>query len=154
MTQPPKLTLAIPTYNRAFYVMTAVESLRGQANTSDRWHVVVANNNSSDDTGPRLAAIASEWPRLKVLFVPEPGASIARNRALEAAGVGYILYADDECKFPPDYIDRALAIIDRHAPKMFGGPILPSMWPPDGPNTFKATRSKATPMDAICSGRP
>ena len=137
-TVGPRLTLAIPTFNRAFYVTTAIESLRAQANTSDRWRVVVADNNSTDDTAAQLAPIATQWPRLTVLFVPEPGASIARNRALEAAGDGYVLYADDECKFPPDYIDRALDIIDGRAPKMFGGPILPwyvtpppAWFPPD-----------------------
>ena len=125
MTRPPPLTLAIPTFNRAFYVTTAIASLQTQVNTSERWRVVVADNNSTDDTARRLAPVAAAWPRLTVLPEPEPGASHARNRALELAGTGYILYADDECKFPPDYIDRALAIIDRHGPKMFGGPILP-----------------------------
>jgi len=125
MIEPPRLTLAIPTYNRAFYVTTAMASLRAQANASDRWRVVVADNNSTDETPTRLATLAAQWPRLTVLHVPEPGASIARNRALEAAAEGYILYADDECKFPADYVDRALAIVDRHAPKLFGGPILP-----------------------------
>lgn len=125
MTQRSTLTLAIPTVNRAFYVTTAIESLRAQANTSDRWRVIVANNNSTDDTDAQLTAVAAVWPRLEVLFVAEPGASIARNRALERAGAGYILFADDECKFPGDYIDRALAIIDQHLPKIFGGPILP-----------------------------
>ena len=125
VSDPAMLTLAIPTFNRAFYVTTAIESLQAQANTTDRWRVVVADNNSTDGTAARLSPIAAAWSRLTVLFVPEPGASIARNRALEAAGSGYILYADDECKFPPGYIDRALAIIDGHAPKMFGGPILP-----------------------------
>lgn len=121
----PRLAIAIPTFNRSFYVTTAVESLRAQANTSDRWRVIVADNNSTDDTADRLAEMARMWPRLTVLHVSEPGASIARNRALQAAGEGFILYADDECKFPADYVDRALAIVDRHAPKLFGGPILP-----------------------------
>ncbi len=125
MTGLPRLAIAIPTFNRAFYVTTAVESLRAQASTSDRWRVIVADNNSTDDTADRLAVLAAQWPRLRVLHVPEPGASIARNRALEAAGDGYILYADDECTFPHDYVDRALAIVNRHAPKLFGGPILP-----------------------------
>lgn len=125
MTTLPMLTVAIPTFNRAFYVTTAVESLRGQANVSQRWRVVVVDNNSTDDTAARLRGIAAEWPRLTVVHEPRPGASIARNRALEEANEGYILYVDDECKFPADYIDRALAIIDRLAPAMFGGPIHP-----------------------------
>lgn len=121
----PVLTIAIPTYNRAAFVETAVNSLRQQSNAGERWRVIVVNNNSSDDTAERLAKAASVWPRLKVLFEPEAGASAARNCAVHACSNGYILFADDECKFPPNYVDRALALIDQHAPNMFGGPILP-----------------------------
>ena len=133
MSPAARLTIAIPTFNRAFYVTTAIDSLREQANASERWRVVVVDNNSTDDTAERLALLAAQWPRLTVLFEPEPGASVARNRALAWSaqhgagqdGEGYILYVDDECKFQPDYVDRALAIIDRHKPRMFGGPIHP-----------------------------
>ena len=130
MSDAPRLVIAIPTFNRAFYVAGAIESLRGQANTSDRWCVVVVDNNSSDDSAARLALLAAQWPRLTVLFEREPGASIARNRALtwaaETCGAdSFILYADDECKFPAAYVDRALAIVDQHRPAMFGGPIHP-----------------------------
>ena len=75
----PSLTLAIPTFNRAFYVTAAIESLRQQTNTSARWRVVVVDNNSTDDTAARLKEKAAQWPRLTVLFEPTPGASIRRK---------------------------------------------------------------------------
>ena len=130
MSDAPTLVIGIPTFNRAFYVAGAIDSLRGQANASARWRVVVVDNNSTDDTAARLALLSAQWPRLTALFAREPGASIARNRALAWAAEtcgrdSYILYADDECKFPADYVDRALALIDAHRPAMFGGPIHP-----------------------------
>lgn len=131
MTTLPILTVAIPTYNRAFYVTTAVESLRGQANTSLRWRVVVVDNNSTDDTAARLQRIADEWPRLTVVREFKQGSSPARNRALEMCDGGWLLFTDDEAKFPVDYVDRALDIVDQRRPAMFGGPIHP--WYPESP---------------------
>lgn len=131
MTELSLLTVAIPTFNRAFYVTTAVESLRAQANDSQRWRVIVVDNNSTDDTATRLQRISAVWPRLTVVREVKQGSSQARNRALEMCDDGWLLFADDEAKFPSDYIDRALRIMDERRPAIFGGPIYP--WYPEPP---------------------
>lgn len=131
MTEPPILTVAIPTYNRSAYVTTAIESLRGQTNVSKRWRVVVVDNNSSDDTAVRVRDQAAAWPRLAYVREDKQGLSHARNRALAMCAGGWLLFADDEAKFPADYVDRALGIIDTRAPVVFGGPIYP--WYPQAP---------------------
>ena len=125
MTPMPVLTIAIPTFNRAFYVTTALESLRRQTNQTPQWRVVVVDNNSTDGTASALARIATEWPRLSVVAEDKQGLSHARNRALATCDGGWLLYADDESKFPTDYVDRALVIVDERQPAMFGGPIYP-----------------------------
>ncbi len=125
MTAPPILTIAIPTFNRVFYVTTAIESLRSQTNSSGRWRVVVVDNNSTDETLSALQKISIDWPRLSVVKEPKQGLSHARNRALEMCGDGWLLFADDESKFPMDYVERALGIVDTRQPVMFGGPIYP-----------------------------
>ena len=131
MSQTTDLTIAIATFNRAVYVTGAIESLSAQANTSGRWRVVVIDNNSTDDTAMHVARLAAAWPRLTLVHEPVQGLSHARNRALASTPEGYILYADDECKFPADYVDRALAIVDQRRPAVFGGPIHP--WYPTPP---------------------
>lgn len=126
-----RLTIAIPTFNRAELVEIAVRNLMAQANTGPRWRVLVIDNRSTDDTAARLERLQREWTRLEVLNERRQGLSFARNRALDACDGGWLLFADDECKFPPDYVDRALAIIDTKAPAMFGGPVRP--WYPTQP---------------------
>jgi len=130
------VTIAIPTHNRADLVVTAVESLRKQDNTGPEWRVLVVDNGSTDATASRLQEIAGRWPRLTVEAEPTLGSSAARNRAIAACQSAYILFVDDDCTFPTDYVDRALSIIRDKAPVMFGGPIHP--WYSDTPpNWFR-----------------
>lgn len=119
------LTIAIPTWNRAPLVETAIRSLMAQENGSCRWKVLVVDNASSDDTAARLEKARCDWSRLSTVGEETRGLSYARNRAVEECGTEYLLFADDESKFPADYVDRALDIIDRYAPVLFGGPIYP-----------------------------
>ena len=121
----PILHLCIPTFNRAHLLEMSLNSLQQQANDNDRWRVLVVNNNSTDDTQQRLQRLQQQWARLNVVFENQQGSAIARNRGLAECRKGWILYIDDDCTFPSDYVDRALDVIDRYAPAMFGGPCYP-----------------------------
>jgi glycosyltransferase involved in cell wall biosynthesis len=121
----PTLLIAIPTYNRGHIVEKAIRSLSEQIETSDRWKVIVVNNNSTDDTLERLSIISRHWPKLSCITEYQQGSSNARNRAIRECQEDYILFTDDECIFPTDYITKALDIIDKQKPHLFGGPILP-----------------------------
>jgi len=128
------LLIAIPTFNRGELVEIAVRSLMQQANESARWKILVVNNNSTDDTEVRLGGLAAQCSRLTYVFEPEPGLSHARNRAVKECKARYVLFADDECKFPSNYVDQTLTIIDKRKPKIFGGPVLP--WYSEPPPTW------------------
>ena len=125
MKPEPILHLCIPTFNRGQLLETAINSLRQQANDSYRWRVVVVNNHSTDDTAERLQRLQQQWPRLTAVSEDQQGSSIARNRGLAECSNGWILFSEDDCTFPDDYVDRALEMVDRYAPAMFGGPIYP-----------------------------
>ncbi len=125
MQSTPILHLCIPTFNRARLLEAAINSLRQQANDSARWRVVVVNNHSTDDTAERLQHLQQQWPRLITVSENQPGSSVARNRGLAECRKGWILFTEDDCTFPSDYVDRALGLLDRYAPVMFGGPIYP-----------------------------
>lgn len=133
----PSLLIAIPTYNRAAIVEIAVRSLMRQANRQARWRVLVVDNDSQDDTVDRLGRLAREWPRFAHVSERTRGSSEARNRALAECTADYILFTDDECTYPADFVDRALAIIDEHRPILFGGAVHPWYQQPP-PAWFKA----------------
>jgi GT2 family glycosyltransferase len=128
------LLVAIPTHNRADLVANAVRSLMQQANASRRWSVLVVDNASTDNTHQLIRHLTQEWPSVRLVSESQLGSSHARNRATRESEASYILFVDDECIFPSDYIDRALAIIDERKPKMFGGPVYP--WYREPPPTW------------------
>ena len=121
----PTLHLCIPTYNRSHLVEEAICSLQLQDNAGPRWRLLVVDNASSDDTPQRLARLQRKWPRLITVRENRQGLSHARNRGIAECASGWILFADDECTFPTDYVSRALSVIDRYAPVLFGGPVYP-----------------------------
>lgn len=123
MTSKPKLTLAIPTYNRLDLLKEGVDSLIEQHNQSNDWEIIIVNNNSSDNTEIFLKSYANKYERIKYFNEEIAGSSQARNRALKECRTDYILFVDDECTFKKNYIDQALDIIEKHAPKIFGGPV-------------------------------
>ena len=54
----PKVTVAIPTYNRAKYLRQTLEGLAAQRFPRDHVEVLVIDNNSTDDTAAAVAAFA------------------------------------------------------------------------------------------------
>jgi glucosyl-dolichyl phosphate glucuronosyltransferase len=121
----PILTVAIPTYNRAELLATALRSLAEQDAPAGEWRVLAVDNNCTDKTAAQVRTLATKWPWLSLVSEPRQGLSHARNCALACCPSGWLLFVDDECTFPPGYIARALRIISERRPLVFGGPIYP-----------------------------
>jgi glycosyltransferase involved in cell wall biosynthesis len=149
----PSLLIAIPTYNRAPILEIAVRSLMQQVNVGQRWSVLIVDNNSADDTVERLARLRQHWPRLAYVTEYTRGSSAARNRALAECAADYVLFTDDECTYPIDFVDRALAIVDTYRPVLFGGSVLP-WYQQQPPAWFKAQYgSYSLPQSSGRAGR-
>ena len=82
-----RISLVIPTHNRAAQLVAALESVVRQDLPRDEWECVVVSNNSTDDTEARFAAFAAAHPGCGLRLVAEegPGVSYARNRGLREA---------------------------------------------------------------------
>ena len=93
-------TVAIPTYNSGDCLHHILEALRTQADLAGiTWEVIVADNNSNDDTAKVVSQYQEKWPntsQLKYLFEPTQGAGFARNSAAKAAKGELIGFLDDD----------------------------------------------------------
>jgi len=119
----PLLTIAIVTRNRAALLRECLESLSRQT-ASFEWRAFVVDNASDDETFALASAFAKRDRRFTVYLELQLGASRARNRATHEAVTPYVLFVDDECTFPPGYIERAGSLIQANRPACFGGPVL------------------------------
>ena len=112
----PKVSVVIPTYNRAGTVPRAIESVLAQTFTD--LEVVVVDDGSSDDTGKVLAEMFGD--RIRYLAQVNQGASIARNRGIEEARGEWIAFLDSDDLWEKDKLEWQLKALEQFAPKCCG----------------------------------
>jgi glycosyltransferase involved in cell wall biosynthesis len=102
----PQVSVIIPLYNKAEYVLQTVESVRAQTFTD--WELVVVDNLSTD-CGPEQLRELGE-PRLRLLSCKQKGVSAARNVGIESARGQWILFLDADDLVQPTYIESQLSV--------------------------------------------
>jgi glycosyltransferase involved in cell wall biosynthesis len=106
----PLFSIIIPTYNRAYVLWKAVQSVLAQ--TEARWEMIVVNDGSNDCTLRLLEEFPD--PRIRVITVAHQGASAARNRGLTVAQAPYVAYLDSDNTWHPDFLAVMHAAIQQH----------------------------------------
>jgi glycosyltransferase involved in cell wall biosynthesis len=115
---PLEFTVAIRVYNPGSRLVEILERLRNQVGVADRaWEILVVDNNSSDGTRERIAAIQADWDRpwpLRYCLEGQQGAIFARQRAIRDARGQWIGFLDDD-NFPAaDWVAEAIAFGAEH----------------------------------------
>ena len=104
------VSVVIPTYNHAQYVLAALDSVFAQTLPADE--VIVVNDGSPDDTADRLRPLA-EAGRIRYIEQPNAGQGAARNRGLAEARGTYIAFLDDDDRWPADKLRWQVDALDR-----------------------------------------
>jgi glycosyltransferase involved in cell wall biosynthesis len=114
------LTVVLPTYNRCEALrdnLRCVLELRGVD------EVLVVDDGSTDGTRALLAALSH--PSLRVLRLNRRrGAPAARNGGAAAARTDWILFGEDDCRFPCDYAEILLEEALAHRASVVGAPMV------------------------------
>jgi glycosyltransferase involved in cell wall biosynthesis len=108
----PRVSVVIPTYNRADKVGKAIESVLVQTVTD--LEVIVVDDGSSDNTGEVLKAAYGD--RIRYYFQSNQGASVARNRGVEEARGEWIAFLDSDDVWEKDKIEWQLKALRRFRP--------------------------------------
>lgn len=104
-----RVTVVIPTYNRAALVVRAVRSVLAQTR-SDLCDIVVVDDGSTDATAAHVGAFG---PRVTYLRRPQRGAGAARNAAIRACVNEFVAFLDSDDTWVPDKLERQLAALAR-----------------------------------------
>jgi len=124
-TQPPKISLAIPTQRRPIGLATAVRSTFRQSGVDPaRLELVIVDNDAQPSAETLVAALAAEAP-FPVLYVhePAPGVANARNAALAAAGGELIAFLDDDEEATPGWLAALVEAQRRYGADVVFGPV-------------------------------
>ncbi|HXG64606.1 MAG TPA: glycosyltransferase [Blastocatellia bacterium] len=120
-----KFSVIIPTYNRADELRRTLRSLAG-LNPAAPWEVIVADNNSYDDTRAVVADAAREFPaELCYIFEGEQGRCAALNAGIRAARGDIIVTTDDDVRVEPDWLDHAALALNSLRCDYVCGKVLP-----------------------------
>ncbi len=95
----PLLTIIIAAWNEEVNILRCLYSL-SKNKTSYPFDIIVVNNNSTDRTQETLDRL-----HIKSLFELKQGCGPARQQGQEKAKGKYILLADADCIYPPDWIE-------------------------------------------------
>jgi len=139
---PLKLTIAIPTHNRAATLRETLASVAALAIPADiDADCIVIDNNSTDDTARTIEASAHDAPLpIRRIFEARLGSSFARNRAVQESSSDFIFFIDDDVIVEPDWAAELLASLRDRNLDAACGMVLPrwSSNPPDwlGPSLW------------------
>jgi len=112
------VSIVIPTYNRGSFIERAVYSALTQ--TYPDLEVIVVDDDSTDDTPERIAALQRVDHRVRYLrHETNRGAQAARNSGIQAAQGSYIAFLDSDNEWLPTKLERQMEVFT-HAGEEIG----------------------------------
>jgi glycosyltransferase involved in cell wall biosynthesis len=123
----PALSIVLPTFNRCAELPAAIESALDQTAPSDRYEILVVDNNSPDRTAETIAAIAAAHAgRVRYVFEARQGVSYARQAGIDVARAPIIAFFDDDVRVSQNWVETILRTFDEHPElECIGGRVLP-----------------------------
>jgi len=109
----PKVSVVIPTYNRAAKVQHGIRSVLAQ--TFSDLEVIVVDDGSSDDTGQVLRHVFGD--RIRYYFQPNQGVCVARNKGVQEARGEWIAFLDSDDFWEKEKLEWQFKALERFGPQ-------------------------------------
>lgn len=103
----PKVSVIIPTYNRASMVVECIESILAQTYTD--YEVIVVDDGSTDNTEQALKPYSGKINYIKQQY--NQGLAAARNRGIKEARGEHITFLDNDDIWLPDKLERQMRFL-------------------------------------------
>ncbi len=115
MNYTPKISIITPTYNRAYCLWQAIQSVLKQ--TYPFFELLIVDDASSDDTEKLVSRFSD--PRIKYFKLEKNGGpSRARNYGLKKAKGEYIAYLDSDNAWHEEFLELMVATLDKNQDKV------------------------------------
>ncbi|HAC66078.1 MAG TPA: glycosyltransferase [Cyanothece sp. UBA12306] len=121
-----QIVAIICTHNRDRYLGDAIDSLLAQ--DCQDYQVLVVDNGSTDDTA-QVVQSRLPHPRLKYVYEPILGLSVARNRGAKETDAPIIAYLDDDAIASPQWLRVLVEAYNRNEKLAIAGGKVTLIWP-------------------------
>ncbi|GBF80039.1 glycosyltransferase family 2 protein [Aphanothece sacrum] len=130
LDKPVPIAAIICTYNRDSYLGDAIDSLLNQ--TLEDYEVLVVDNASTDRTKEIVESRLSH-PRLRYVYEPILGLSVARNRGAKETTAPIIAYLDDDAIATPQWLSVLIEAYQLNEKLAIAGGKVTLIWPKNIP---------------------
>ena len=131
MTDGPRVSVVIPTYQRRDSVLRTLASLRQQTIAANQYEVIVAVDGSTDGTAEAVRGFAAPFA-LSALAGPNRGRAGACNAGIRAAGGAVVVLLDDDMEASPGFLAAHASAHEAPGARAVVGPA-PVLVSPDSP---------------------
>ncbi|MGI8556183.1 MAG: glycosyltransferase family 2 protein [Pyrinomonadaceae bacterium] len=108
VSQTPEVSVIIPAYNVADFIVETLDSIFGQ--TFENYEIVLVND-GSPDTEKLEQMLAPYFEKIIYLKQKNGGTAAARNTAIENAGGEFLAFLDGDDIWLPEYLESQLAAL-------------------------------------------
>ena len=112
MDERVRVTVVVPTYNRARTLEACLQALSIQTLDRNEYEVLVVDDGSRDGTLQVCESAKRKIARLRVHQQPNRGPAAARNAGWQRAEAGIVAFTDDDCAPPREWLAQILAPFD------------------------------------------
>ncbi|WP_332737686.1 glycosyltransferase family 2 protein [Flavihumibacter sp.] len=126
------ISVIISSYNRADYIINAIDSLYNQTVDKNGYEIIVVDNNSTDNTEELCRNYIASHGDANIHFLKETsqGSSYSRNAGAHAAKGDLFTFIDDDAVAFPDFLEKIRRFFTVHPEASgLGGPIIPKYIP-------------------------
>lgn len=120
-----KLSIVIPTKNRANLLKAALESIEKQKADIEAFEVIVIDNGSTDDTKDVVKQYRKRNKNCRYFYDARPGLHVGRNRGLLESRGELVGYLDDDVTLFPNWINTVLQAFEDKEVMYVGGSVIP-----------------------------
>ena len=107
-----KISVIIPTHNRADILPRAIRSIQNQTRPVDE--IIVVSDGSTDNTEEVVKELAEKDSRIRLIaYHPGHNGNYARNKGLEAASGEFIAFLDDDDEWLPRKTELQMAFFEK-----------------------------------------
>jgi glycosyltransferase involved in cell wall biosynthesis len=110
MLKLPLVSIVIPLYNKAPYVLRTLESVAAQ--TVVDFEAIVVDDGSTDGSADLVAKFPD--PRFRLLRQGNAGPGAARNRGLREVSAPHVAFIDADDVWSPQFLEENLALLERY----------------------------------------
>ncbi len=113
--QHRRVSVIIPTFNRVAKLVAAIESVEHNEFPETDYEIIVVDDCSTDQTTQEVKRL--QYRNRNIQYVRNSvnrGPAYTRNQGIQRACGDYILFTDDDCIVPCDWIQYYVDFMDRH----------------------------------------